>query len=119
MSKIVLKELIYSIILDNFKDFKTIIKQLGKDLDTLIIEEKNNNNLIHFLCDNNKPKLLEYVIKVFPEINNLNNFESIHRISKWIDKKNSKGMTPLFFAVYIGNMDLIMILERYGANIFT
>lgn len=96
------KKLLYAVMFDREKEFRTILDQYEEDLDEMSYDEKNNN-LIHFLAYNNRLQMMKVALEVFKSKckDRLNLQDRIHR---WINGQNTKGLTPIFYAVYNGNL---------------
>lgn len=96
------KKLLYAVMFDREKEFRTILDQYTEDLDKVTYDEKNNN-LIHFLAYNNRLKMMEQAIAIFTE-RYAGDEHMPQRLHRWINTQNKKGLTPVFYAVYNGNL---------------
>lgn len=96
------KKLLYAIMFDREKEFRTILQQCEEQLDTETYDEKSNN-LIHFLAYNNKLNMIKVAIQVF-STRYTDDPTLQERLMRWVNIQNSKGLTPVFYAVYNGNL---------------
>ena len=87
---------------DREKEFRTILEQYDEDLDKISYDEKNNN-LIHFLAYNNRLQMMKIALETFTS-SCKDGLNLQDRIMRWINAKNKKGLTPVFYAVYNGNL---------------
>ena len=63
--------------------------------------------------------MLKFTINRFKKINlNKLELEVENSIIQWVSESDSQGNTPLSNAVYSGNMQMIIFLEKLGANIY-
>ena len=96
------KKLLYSIMFDREKEFRTILDQYEEALDKIAFDEKDKN-LIHFLAYYNKPRMLKIAIEQF-KLKCKDGLNLQDRMNKWINGQDKKGLTPVFYAVYNGNL---------------
>ena len=96
------KKLLYAVMFDREKEFRTILDQYEEELDTIVYDEKGNN-LIHFLAYNNKLNMLKMALEIFTDKCN-DGLNMQDRISRWVNGRNKKELTPVFYAVHNGNL---------------
>jgi len=93
--------------------FTRLQDYLAKNPDTDIIKMKDNklNTLIHIGCLNKQPKICNLL---FSHIKSQNVAES--KIKAWVNSRTDEGFTPIHFASFTGNIELIKLLESHGAD---
>lgn len=96
------KKLMYAVMFDRENEFKTLLGQYEEDVDTLSFDDKENN-LMHFLAYNNRLHMMKVAVIAFKE-RYKNDAAAQNRMTNWVNSKNKKGVTPIFYAVYNGNV---------------
>ena len=91
--------IINSILFERPSEFKLLIEQSKTPVEKILMGG-DGKNILHFLADHNSFEFLKLSIQVFNE--QFKNDESNKRqaLLEWINCKDSKGLTPLFLAVY-------------------
>jgi len=81
------------------------------ELDLLKMKDPRFYTLIHIAAVNNQPKLCDIL---FSYIRGQNIPEA--KIRSWVNSKTDEGFTPIHFASFKGNMEIIKLLESHGAD---
>jgi len=81
------------------------------ELDLLKMKDPRFYTLIHIGALNNQPKLCEIL---FTYIKAQNVSEA--KIRSWVNSKTDEGFTPIHFASFKGNMEIVKLLESHGAD---
>lgn len=93
-----------------------LMTNIDKNIDIIMIlmqyvnllhSDNNNNNILHYIANNNRIDVLKYMLndKVYKEI-----------IINCIDQQNNKGETPIMLSTMTNNESLFYILYNLGAN---
>eukprot|EP01016_Furgasonia_blochmanni_P046407 TRINITY_DN6681_c0_g1_i3.p1 TRINITY_DN6681_c0_g1~~TRINITY_DN6681_c0_g1_i3.p1 ORF type:complete len:526 (+),score=75.36 TRINITY_DN6681_c0_g1_i3:104-1579(+) len=72
--------------------------------------------LLHIACLNNKIDIVHFLIDQVKSSSE-NVLEAQRVLNIWVNQKNKEGYTPLHYAAYRGNIELVKLLESYGADI--
>ena len=96
--KIHINNLICSVCKKGYINFFEYLSKYNKNFD---ITDENGNNLLTLACNSNNYELVENLLKKEADPN----------------KKNKDNTTALYHTASIGNLNIIILLEKYGVNI--
>jgi palmitoyltransferase len=110
MSESLINQLV-KLILENNEVEITKFLEKNPEYDLFSPIDNYNNNIFHKIAFHNSIS----IFNIFE--NHLIKTKSKNEIEELINKKNSKGLTPLHYACYKGNIKIIQKLINLGSNI--
>jgi hypothetical protein len=99
-----LQSLINAIMFDRENEFSIILDQWSIDLPEITIDHRQKN-LVHFLSEHGKASFLRSLIEKHKE-RHQEDPPSVQRttLERWVNAKDIKGNTPIFYATYNGHL---------------
>jgi len=96
----------------NRLDQITCFLQQNPEMEITTIKDARRYSLLHIACLNNQMTTCRYFLEYVTKKN-----ASERTLLLWVNSRTDEGFTPLHFASFKGNIQLIKLLENYGADI--
>lgn len=80
--------------------------------------DNEGTNVALFLVENNKMKLLKFLVDRIRQKNCLKENKIDTMIREWINERNIRGYNCLYYAIVYNNMEMLIYLESLGADIY-
>ena len=78
------------------------------------LKDENNYTALHFSVLKNNYELTLFIID---ELKKRIGMSNIQTLENFINSKNKEGITPLHYAVSNGNIEILQLLKKFGANL--
>lgn len=96
--------------LNQFRKIRLLL-QREVNLPILALKDNRQQTLIHIACLNNYFELCKLFISYAKVQGN-----TLSSIKDWLNMKTGEGFVAIHFAAYKGNIELMKLLEEYGAS---
>ena len=78
------------------------------------IKDENNNTALHFSVINNNYDL---TVLIIDQLKKGVGMSSTQKLANFLNEKNKEGITALHYAVTNGNIKIVQLLQKLGANL--
>lgn len=104
------------VVFTHYSDLGKIKEYLAKNptTDVIAMRDVRVYTLLHIACLNNQLELCKFYLDYLVNTQNA----SKATIKDWVNLKNDEGFCAFHFASFKGNLQIIRLLEEYGANLF-